>query len=486
MPPHLTFIPVSGQGKSSESHRAVIRSHVMRGKNKRVDSRRSAREAARAAAAPIAVPTAAELEHFAKQANVSKQADVTKEVERWDRDCSDGDDGQPEAGAVAALGQMRRHLRVRTGVASAVDGREMGPGELIAGFLVYDRLKSAAFPMEQVVKLDILENSYIPWLFRDQAFAHSILLATSAFNDYRLSQPLSRTTLFHLKRTLGHLNKQLSDESAYQSDTVIYTVVTLAVLASMFGDPSATGTHMAGLQRIVQLRGGESFLSVCSKQHFMLERLDLAWSLSSGCSPHFSHRPTDWQSAFPSPQTASQMDGPVIMIDDLVDSRLATVFYDLRRLAKIINTHGGQGRRMRGDVFQRVLVSIQRRLLWLRYTSKDDWSECLRLGMLAQLTATFQLAGRKIDYGALSAQFQESLEVLKASGTELQTLSSWLLLVAAMSVFDSEERWLRAMWKRFAVRESSWEEERKRLGSVIWMNGVHDEPGKRAFAALNS
>ncbi|KAK3069179.1 hypothetical protein LTR53_012687 [Teratosphaeriaceae sp. CCFEE 6253] len=468
MPPHLTFIPVSGQGKSSESHRAVIRSHVMRGKNKRVDSRRSVREAARAAAAPIAVPTAAVLEHFAKQANASKQADVTEEVERWDRDCSDGDDAQPGAGAVAALGQMRRHLRVRTGVASAVDGREMGPGELIAGFLVYDRLKSAAFPMEQVVKLDILGNSYIPWLLRDQAFAHSILLATSAFNDYRLSQPLSRTTLFHLKRTLRHLNKQLSDESAYQSDTVIYTVVTLAVLASMFGDPSATGTHMAGLQRIVQLRGGESFLSVCSKQHFMLER------------------PTEWQSAFPTPQTASQMDGPIIMIDDLVDSRLATVFYDLRRLAEIINTHGGQGRRMRGDVFQRVLVSIQRRLLWLRYTSKDDWSECLRLGMLAQLTATFQLAGRKIDYGALSAQFQESLEVLEASGTELQTLSSWLLLVAAMSVFDPEERWLRAMWKRFAVPESSWDEERKRLGFVIWMNGVHDEPGKRAFAALNS
>ncbi|KAK3115443.1 hypothetical protein LTR53_005195 [Teratosphaeriaceae sp. CCFEE 6253] len=313
--------------------------------------------------------------------------------------------------------------------------------------LVYDRLKSAAFPMERVVKLDILENSRIQWLFRDPAFAHSTLLATSAFKDYHLSQPLSRTTLFHLKRTLRHLNKQLSDESAYQSESVIYTIVTLAVLALMFGDPSATRTHMAGLQRIVQLRGGESCFSTSSKQHFMLERQVLAPSLQSAGAD------------------TSQLGVPVIRIDDLVDSRLATVFYDLRRLAEILNTHGSQGGRMRGDVFQRVLVSTQRRLLWLQYMSIDGWSECLRLGMLAQLTATLQLAGREIDYSAPVCKIPG-----ESSGAQsLQDGVADLIVVAAAGGL--------CPYTRVGGRATA-------TGIVIWMNGVHEGPGKHAFEVL--
>jgi len=138
--------------------------------------------------------------------------------------------------------------------------------------MVYDRFKSVAFPVEQYVDLQAGGHTYIPWLFQDAAFAHSILLVTSASNDFRLHQPLSRPTIFHLKRTLKLLNKQLNNKGAYLADTTTYTIVTLAVLASMFGDLAATKAHMAGLQRIVQLRGGDRLISECPKQHFMLER----------------------------------------------------------------------------------------------------------------------------------------------------------------------------------------------------------------------
>ncbi|KAK5694892.1 hypothetical protein LTR97_009483 [Elasticomyces elasticus] len=46
MPNQFAFISVGDPGRPSDVDRQIIRSHVMRGKNKRVGSRRSLREAA--------------------------------------------------------------------------------------------------------------------------------------------------------------------------------------------------------------------------------------------------------------------------------------------------------------------------------------------------------------------------------------------------------------------------------------------------------
>ena len=203
-----------------------------------------------------------------------------------------------------------------------------------------------------------------------------------------------------------------------------------------------------------------------------------------GCRPHFSNEPTAWQSAFGGPQQAFQTGTAVIAIDNLVDPKLATVFSDLRRLAELINTHTGDDVQLNGAMFQSVLVSIQRRLLWLRYESEEGWSECLRLGMLALLTTTFQLPGRKIAYDNLATQYRTACRGVKTSTPTTQTLLLWVLMIGAVSVFDPEEQWLRAKWKKAAASEGSWVELKQRLQSVIWLNGIHDEPGRCACLSL--
>jgi len=134
-------------------------------------------------------------------------------------------------------------------------------------------------------------------------------------------------------------------------------------------------------------------------------------------------------------------------------------------------------------MFQNVLVSVQRRLLWLRYDPGQGLSECLRLGMLALLTTTFELPGRRIPYASLSAQYRAScLAIMVTPATRM--LSTWLLLVGAMSVLDPGELWLRTMWSKTATPQERWEEQRQQLRSIIWVNAVHEDQGRRVYMAL--
>ncbi|KAK5728636.1 hypothetical protein LTR15_001773 [Elasticomyces elasticus] len=383
-----------------------------------------------------------------------------------------------------------------------MDEGEVGSTALVAEFLKFNSFKGSTFPLKEKIEFEVAEEVwhpspgsstipwltyykvYIPWLFNDLAYAHSVFLATSAINDFREGRPFTRTTLYHLKSTIKHLNKKLAKDDGYASDSTTYTIITLAMLSTLFGDLSAVRAHMAGLQRIVGLRGGEESLAKRPKQSFMMNSLDLASSVDSGCFPYYSVEPDDWRSAFSGPPLGSDMTSLFLCVVGLVDARLATVFHDLQRLTRLSNTHAQRQSRLKGDLFQHLLGSIQRRLLWLRFSPDQPWSERLRLGMLAFLTTSFRLPGRMVSFKYLASNFRTSCQTLAASTADMHTLAAWLVLVGAMSVFEHSEQWLRAKWSDFAVPGDTWEIARRRMACVAWIDDVHDEPGKLAYAAL--
>ncbi|KAK0819818.1 hypothetical protein LTR02_001094 [Friedmanniomyces endolithicus] len=428
----------------NDADRFLIRSHVMRGKNSRVGSRRSMREAAR-------------------------QAD--KSLAPLTTDC--GPRGAPRKCTETAPGSV-----------------DTKPGARRQDTLVttYDSAKHAAFPLKYTIDFDEAEDSCVPWIFSNMAFAHSVFFATSATNDFRLGRPYTRPTLIHLRRTIRCLNAQLGEDGGHLDDSTVYTIVTLAMLATLVGDLAAVRAHMVGLRRIVELRGGECYLRQRSKQHFMLERLDLAWSAYSGAWPFYSCEPTDWRSAFTGPQAAFDEASLASVVAKMVDARLSTTFQDFQRLTRLINAYANEDGRLKGDVFQHVLASIQRRLLWLRFSQVDGWSERLRLGMLAYLTTTFQLSGRKISYDYLSARYRLSCQALGAStaSADMRTLNAWLLVVGAMSVLEPSEPWLGAIWDEIAGLWGVWEDVQHQLESVLWIGNVQNEAGKSAYETLTS
>lgn len=181
-------------------------------------------------------------------------------------------------------------------------------------------------------------------------------------------------------------------------------------------------------------------------------------------------------------------------IDELVDVRLAGIFYELQHLANTINHHFKRGILFPGEDFRASLSSIQSRLLRLRYPIDDNevLSEGLRLGILAFLShLTLQLpVQRRLPHPSLCEQIRRAYcRVLTEDrlrvGRDMEDLLFWLLIVGTMSVLDQEEEWLRTIWSNAMVnRPCDWKQARQRLGRVIWVSCIHDEPGEKIFATM--
>ncbi|KAK0250651.1 hypothetical protein B0A54_01534 [Friedmanniomyces endolithicus] len=491
MPKAFAFVSqtVNDPSKTTNADRFRIRRHVMLGLNKRVASRRSLREAARQADVSLATLTTDSGTRVPPSESTETSPDSADAEAHARRQTVRGQDGKRLGTEFeTACLQLDRQIRTRSGVFASLDNTETACGELISELTAYDTAKHAAFPLKYTIDFDDAEDSCVPWIFSNMAFAHSVFFATSATNDFRLGRPYTRPTLIHLRRTIRSLNVQLGEDGGHLDDSTIYTIVTLAMLATLVGDLIAVRAHMVGLRRIIELRGGESYFVERPKQHFMLERLDLAWSAYSGAWPNYSCEPTDWRSAFTGPQAASGENNLASMVAKMVDARLSTVFQDFQRLTRLINAYANEDGRLKGDFFQHVLASIQRRLLWLRFSQVDSWSERLRLGMLAYLTTTFQLSGRKVSYDYLSARYRLSCQALGASTPpdDMRTLNAWLLFVGVLSVIEPTESWLRALWDEVTGSVRGWEDMQQQLESVLWIGNVQNEAGKSAYETLTS
>jgi hypothetical protein len=116
--------------------------------------------------------------------------------------------------------------------------------------------KNSINPVEFCIDSDLSRISWFEWLISDVAYLHSVLLGTSTMNDFMLQRPPSKTTYFHRGKTIALLNEHLSDSAVSLSDSTFGTVINLTLLAELQGDDTAARTHMAGLRRMVRLRGG--------------------------------------------------------------------------------------------------------------------------------------------------------------------------------------------------------------------------------------
>lgn len=329
-------------------------------------------------------------------------------------------------------------------------------------------------------------TDHSPWLLTDDAFFHSVIMSTSAMQDFFLGQPLSDMTLYHLRKTLALLNQRLSEGELYQMDSTIWIILALAMISGFFCDFSATGTHIAGLRQIVHLQGGRSFLEARPKMQFKLESLEFSSCLSSGAKARLWGPPMTWDPIFPS-LFAAPIEIPSSMFHD---ERIMAVFSDLRELVALANSHVACESRLDGGVFQAAMSSIRYRSLFLLEDDgiRGTTGELLCLGMLAFLTTTFAVPGRRLPYPYLAAR------VRKASWNQGITaltgschLDWWILLMCAMTVVDIEmesDKWFRNLWARETNLEMKWFTLQRHMQDIAWFPNIHDRLGQRTFLAL--
>ncbi|KAH7082862.1 hypothetical protein BKA63DRAFT_460730 [Paraphoma chrysanthemicola] len=281
-------------------------------------------------------------------------------------------------------------------------------------------------PLDRCVDFDPFEKVTFQWVFSDAAFLHCVLYATHAVDDFLApgwnGQP-GEKTIFHLRQTLRLLNKKIAGSDIHKDEAALNIVVQLGFLAACFGDWCAAIAHFSGLYKIIELRGGQSFLRTRPKLHFKIDRLDLAYSLSSGKRTMFRHATELWRPTLPTTSVAADAYQPPTHWD----SGLLSVFLDFQKMTT---------------------------------------------------------PGRKIPYGWIANRISENYIKANTSSSELtHTLRLWILLIAAISVTDVEQPWIQVAWQEH-VLALDWERVKSELMSVMWIECIHDGPGAVAHHRL--
>ncbi|CAO2650219.1 Nn.00g015110.m01.CDS01 [Neocucurbitaria sp. VM-36] len=424
----------------------LVRSRCMQGTNKREGSRRSRRQRRREAAA-------------------------TKLSSEKAKEAPESYDTSPS---------LETFALVR--FASIADAEAQG---LLFKAFTYNVINQALTPLDRCVDFDYIESTSSQWLFSDSAFLHSILSASYAVNDLVMprwdGQPGMHVTL-HLRETLALLATKMENSHVYEDEAVLFVVINLALLAAVYSDWKAAGAHFAGLYKIVHLRGGMSFLRTRPKLHFKLDRLDLAWSLSSGKKPFFLHPVVFWEPSFPRPPSDTSLYHP----PESWDFRLVNLFRDFQYITVTINDNVDKHARYNAACFQDVLSSLQSRLMHLEHLLHDPIEGLVRLTLLAFLTTTFKVPGRKIPYTWVAKKLEKTYtDAIDSINRREKSFRLWILMVVAISVNGSNKGWLQKAWRADAMTVT-WAETKEHLIKVMWIECIHDKPGEVVLQQLTS
>ncbi|CAI0645160.1 unnamed protein product [Colletotrichum noveboracense] len=484
----FAFVVVGDSGKTRSADRSVIRSRCMKGKNRQEGSRRSLQAARKALKTTGSLQT---VEHERGSRSVPSNSSRsstdnpsrTRRARKYRQPPTTEDSSEDD---LIALKDPTPSLPpTDICLVRFADDLERPSQEVLFRLFSSATLKETFYPVEHIVNLPRSPNSEalsFSWILQDQIFLHSILFCSSAIQDRTKYAPSGKLTQFHLRRTISLLNKSLSQKNSYENEAIFHVILTLAMIASLWGDFDSAAVHLSGLQQIVRLRGGLEYLHRFPKLHFKLDRLALTWALGSGGIPSFFTGPVSWSPYFErSPETRTNTI-EVGLIEVFADIRLAIVFRDLRHLVCLVNNHLANNSRVDGLLFQDCLGSVQARLVHLQGDLEDASDECLRLGMLAFLSTTLQIPGGKFPYAYLAAKFRMACKNFIIRTPVHEKLLFWMLIVGSISVFEPDELSLRSVWFTLAYPKLSWHEARSTLQTIMWIDSMHGTMGQSAFS----
>ncbi|CVK94709.1 hypothetical protein FPRO06_09758 [Fusarium proliferatum] len=248
---------------------------------------------------------------------------------------------------------------------------------------------------------------------------------------------------------------------------------------------AAAETHMAGLKKIVDLRGGlenigDSVITV------KICRTDILFAMQQGGHPLF-HRDHIYHvkrslaykgfNLQPDSDAYSNQLGPIIQ----------EAFSDTMGLCRLLNKHQDE-KPLDLLEFQEVLVSICYRLLQFRtiYESrlKQDAQSTYHIGLCLFMISIhfnntqFRIARR----GLIMALVKEAIES-KLSEHE-DEVKFWLLNLGGISVSlpDGREWFIEALREQASLLGiMAWEQVKGCLAKFPWLDAIHDEPIRKLW-----
>ena len=115
--------------------------------------------------------------------------------------------------------------------------------------------------LDQAIPGSLRSNFFPLALTESSTFLAIVLLSSSHYSA--VGSTLGASNLLRLKQeTLEAINEAMRRDQNLISDALIGTVAKMAAYEAMYGDPQTYLAHMAGLKRMIELRGGLSGLGL--------------------------------------------------------------------------------------------------------------------------------------------------------------------------------------------------------------------------------
>ncbi|KAF5664846.1 hypothetical protein FDENT_12770 [Fusarium denticulatum] len=248
---------------------------------------------------------------------------------------------------------------------------------------------------------------------------------------------------------------------------------------------AAAETHMAGLKKIVDLRGGlenmeDSVVAV------KICRTDILFAMQQGGHAlfhrdHISHVKSNLAYKGFSLQSDS------LAYSSRLGPTLQEAFSDTMGLCRLINKHADE-KPLGLLEFQEVLVSICYRLLQFRTIgesrSKQDIQSAYHIGLSLFMMSIYfnNKQDRMARPGLVKALVKEAIE--SELSEDEDEFKFWLLILGGISVPAKDGR----DWFVEKLREQasplgivSWEQAKDCLARFPWMDGIHGNPGRKLW-----
>ncbi|KAI2611908.1 hypothetical protein GGR54DRAFT_334491 [Hypoxylon sp. NC1633] len=359
------------------------------------------------------------------------------------------------------------------------------------------KLKEAMSPLAFGLSPIQSKQSWLEPIWRDAACLHFSIYIAKTYRDFVEGRRGSNeTALAHFLKSVRVLQHRLasSDSELPISDSTILVVVGLATAAVAFGDFETASNHIGGLHKMVILRGSISAFSKNRNLQAKILRADLGAALAKGSRPRFFSNGVSWDPYFtsrgktpilgaqgvdPTPQTPSP--GLNYFLRN-TDVRLRFIWEDLSELVRSINIAMQCNLGIDSELYHEVMISIHYRLVNLCLDA-DDASEAFRLASLS-FSATLFLQGRgvKINYRYLAQSLEVSLSRLRCHIRAMPAqVALWIYVVGALSVLGEREKLeLRPVLTTIllSTKSTSWNQVRLLLKSILWVDALFDLPAK--------
>ncbi|KAF5677628.1 hypothetical protein FHETE_1679 [Fusarium heterosporum] len=335
-------------------------------------------------------------------------------------------------------------------------------------------------------------------IFRfDQVYFHSVIFSTEAYFDMILGREHGSLSQFHFLKTVRLLQERLSNpqDSKAISDATIMVVVTLGLVAELIGDRAAAESHVAGMARIINLRGGLEMLRYDNPRlPAKVCRVDLGLALRFGSRPIFFNDDISWNPYISSKnlirgmKKAAKRNGVIATFIKTLDPRLSNVWKDLDEFATLSNLASQTGRKLQPNTFSEIMVSILYRLLALSYP-ESPLANALRLGVMTfSATIFFRWREMKQRQIYLDDSFKGALLELKKSPVQPPSaLLLWLLVLWKTTGGNGPSDNVFSGWTCEVIRGlgiESWAGMRDVLKTVLWIDCLFDTPSRHIFEPI--